>query len=179
MLLSVNDMSMEEELTDIFTTGTGFGSTPAASSPFGQPRPAFGAPATTSSGGLFGGGTATAGTSSGFGGFGANNSNNTSAGGLFGQPAQKPAFGGANTGGGLFGGGNASGGFGQPNNQTTNSFSAPNIGQNNAECQGTGSTPFTAFTEKEGTTGNVTNHFQSVSLMLPYRNFSFEVSSPI
>ena len=148
--------------------------------PFGQNRPAFGASTTSSGGGLFGGGTATAGTTSGFGGFGSstNNNNNTSAGGLFGS-TQKPAFGVGNTAGGLFGGGSTGGGFGSTNNQQqTSAFGAPissALGTNNAECQGTGSTPFSAFTEKEGT-GNTTNHFQSISFMAPYKNFSFEVS---
>lgn len=129
---------------------------------------------------MFGSGTATAGTSSGFGGFGANNNNNSSttpSGGLFGQPAQKTGFGSGSTGGGLFGTSNTGGGFGQTNNQPTNAFGAPALGQNNAECQGTASTPFQAYTEKEGT-GAMTNHFQSISFMQPYKNFSFEVSIP-
>ncbi len=50
------------------------------------------------------------------------------------------------------------------------------LSQNNAECQGTGGTPFSATTEKENTTGNMTNHFQSISVMQPYKNFSFEAS---
>ena len=168
-------------LTDTIWTGTGFGSG-TNNSAFGQSQPAFGAANTTSSGGgLFGGGTATAGTSSGFGGFGTN-SNNASSGGLFGQAAQKPAFGSGTSGGGLFGSGNTGGGFGQTNNQATSAFGAPMssaLGQNNAECQGTGSTPFSAYTEKEGTAGNTTNHFQSISFMSPYQRFSFEASITI
>lgn len=65
------------------------------------------------------------------------------------------------------------------NNQTTSAFGQPNstaLGGNVGECQGTGSTPFTAWTEKENGTGNMTNHFQSISFMGPYKNFSFEVS---
>lgn len=80
----------------------------------------------------------------------------------------------------MFGTGNAGGGFGSTNNQQqTGAFGAPissALGTNNAECQGTGSTPFSAYTEKEGT-GNTNNHFQSVSFMQPYKNFSFEVSA--
>ena len=164
------------ELTQIFTIGTAFASTPSNASVFAQNRPAFGAPATSSSGGgLFGGGTATAGSSGGFSGFGTNNTNNASGGGLFGQGAQKPAFGSGNTGSGLFGTGNTGGGFGQNNSQTSGAFSTPILGQN-AECQGTGVTPFQPFTEKEGA-GSATNHFQSISCMESYKPFSFEVSA--
>ena len=158
--------------------GTGGFGTPNNTG-FGQNRPAFGASTTTSGSGLFGSGTATAGNTTGFGGFGSStNNNNTSSGGLFGS-AQKPAFGSGNTGGGLFGSGNTGGGFGSTNNQQTSAFGAPissALGANNAECQGTGSTPFSAYTEKEGT-GNTNNHFQSISFMAPYKNFSFEVST--
>ena len=126
---------------------------------------------------MFGGGTSTAGTSGGFGGFGTNNNNNTSSGSMFGQSTQKPAFGGGSTGGGLFGSGNSGGGFGQTNNQATGAFGVPvssALSQNSTECQGSGSTPFSAFTEKEPN-GTTTNHFQSISFMQPYKNFSFEV----
>ncbi len=162
------------ELTVVRTTGTGgFGAATTNASPFGQNRPAFGAPATTTSGSLFGSTTATAGSTGGFGGFGSTN-NNTSGGGLFG--AQKPAFGG---GGGLFGNSTTPNtGFSLNNNQQTSAFPISSaLGGNNAECQGTGNTPFTAFTEKEAT-GGVTNHFQSISFMQPYKNFSFEVGFP-
>ena len=176
-----NVPSIAEFLLDIKLTGntvTGTGGFGTNNAPFGQNRPAFGASTTSSGGGLFGGGTATAGTASGFGGFGSTtNNNNTSSGGLFGS-TPKPAFGGGNTAGGLFGSGNTGGGFGSTNNQQASAFNAPissALGMNNAECQGTGSTPFSAYTEKEGT-GNTTNHFQSISFMAPYKNFSFEVS---
>ena len=173
---SIAEFLLDTKLTGNTITGTGgFGTNNA---PFGQNRPAFGASTTSSGSGLFGGGTATAGTTSGFGGFGSTtNTNNTSSGGLFGS-TPKPAFGGGNTAGGLFGSGNTGGGFGSTNNQQTSAFNAPissALGMNNAECQGTGSTPFSAYTEKEGT-GNTTNHFQSISFMAPYKNFSFEVS---
>lgn len=52
------------------------------------------------------------------------------------------------------------------------------LGTSTTECQGTGSTPFQAYQEKEGT-GPVTNYFQSLSFMPPYKNFSFEVSIEI
>lgn len=127
---------------------------------------------------MFGSNTATSGTSTGFGGFG--NSNTNTGGGLFGGGGvSKPAFGSQpTTGGSLFGGG--SNAFGSSNNQTTTAFGgAPlssALASSNAECQGTGSTPFQAFQEKEGGTGNQTNHFQSITFMQPYKNFSFEVS---
>ena len=177
---SLRETCAERELIAISMTGSGgFGSAATNPTPFGQNRPAFGAPATTTSGGgLFGSGTATAGAGGGFGGFGnTTNNNNASGGGLFGAP--KPAFGNGNTGG-LFGGSNTSNtGFGATNNQQTSAFGAPissALGNNNAECQGTGSTPFQAFTEKDGTS-SMSNHFQSISFMAPYKNFSFEVSS--
>ena len=162
----------------MFTGATGgFGSGSGTSS-FGQNRASgFGATTSTAGSGLFGSGTATAGTSGGFGGFGGNsntnnNTNNASGGGLFKSPFgasitagnNAPAFG-ASTGGG----------FGSASNQSTGMFNQPNstaLGANIGECQGTGSTPFTAFTEKEGST---TNHFQSISFMAPYKNFSAEV----
>ena len=174
-------LSADTELTKSSGIGTGgFGVATTNTTPFGQTRPAFGASTTTGGSGLFGGGTATAGSTSGFGGFGSTtNSNNTSGGGLFGS-TQKPAFGGGNTGGGLFGSANTGGGFGSANNQPqAGAFGAPissALGTNTAECQGTGSTPFSAYTEKEGT-GNTTNYFQSISFMPPYKNFSFEVST--
>ncbi|KAL8849205.1 MAG: hypothetical protein Q9221_005831 [Calogaya cf. arnoldii] len=154
------------------STNTGFGaSTP---SPFGGTS-AFGTN-TSSGGGMFGSNTATAGNSSGFGGFGGNTAN--TGGSLFGG-ANKPAFGAQqpSTGGSLFGGG-GSNAFGS-NNQTVGAFgtAAPAstaLGTNVAECQGTGSTPFQAFTEKDTPSGTQTNHFQSVAFMQPYKNYSFE-----
>ena len=160
-------------LTAIIPGSSGFGSTSNNnSSPFGQQnKPAFGT--ATSGGGLFGSTTTTAG--GGFGGFGSTSTNNSAGGGLFGS-TPKPAFGGSGTttGSGLFGSTNNNTGFGSTNNQSTGSFGSP-FGQNNAVCEGTGSTPFSAVTEKEGSS-NVTNHFQSVSCMPPYKNWSFEVS---
>lgn len=181
-LETIGRNATDPELTSTSTIGTGgFGAAATNSSPFGQPqKPLFGASTTTTSGGgLFGGGTATAGSSSGFGGFGTNNNNNAGS-SLFGS-TPKPAFGNSTTGGGLFGGGNTqSSGFGANNNQQTGAFGAPIssvLGANSVgECQGTGNTPFTAYTEKEGT-GAMTNHFQSISFMQPYKNFSFEVST--
>lgn len=161
--------------TDVYP-GSGFGASTTTTNPFGGNRPAFGA-STTSSGSMFGtNNTPTAGASNAFGGFGAAGNSNTS-GGLFGGPG-KPAFGTGNTSSGsLFGGGSGGGAFGTPNNQTTSGFGTPLnsvIGANTADCQGTGSTPFQAYTEKETGT-NVSNQYQSISFMQNYKNFSFEV----
>ncbi|KAL8696434.1 MAG: hypothetical protein Q9224_002798 [Gallowayella concinna] len=159
------------------TTNTGFGgfgATGSTSAPFGGTT-AFGANS-TSGGGMFGSNTATAGSSTGFGGFGGNNAN--TGGSLFGG-GNKPAFGSQqpSTGGSLFGGG--SNAFGASNNQSSSTFGAapPSsaLASNTAECQGTGSTPFSAWPEKEGLNGNQTNHYQSITFMQPYKNFSFEV----
>ena len=163
-------------LTAIHLGSQGFGSTNTNNnSIFGQQqnKPAFGS-ASTAGGGLFGSTTATAGTGGGgFGGFGSTNTNNTPGGSLFGS-TQKPAFGGTTSGTGLFNNASSNTGFGSTNNQTPGTFGSP-FGQNNAVCEGTGSTPFSAFTEKEGTS-SVTNHFQSISFMQPYKNWSFEVT---
>ncbi|KAL8734462.1 MAG: hypothetical protein Q9181_003165 [Wetmoreana brouardii] len=152
----------------------GFGATGSTSSPFGGTTSGFGAN-TSSGGGMFGSNTATSGTSTGFGGFGSSNTN--TGGGLFGG-GNKPAFGSQqpSTSSSLFGGGSNT--FGSSNNQTTSTFSGAPIssalGNAVPECQGTGSTPFQAYTEKEGATGNQTNHFQSITFMQPYKNYSFE-----
>lgn len=157
------------------SNGLGFGATGSTSSPFGGTT-TFGTN-TSSGGGMFGSNTATASNSSGFGGFGGNTAN--TGGSLFGG-ASKPAFGAQqpSTGGSLFGGG--SNAFGS-NNQTTGAFgaAAPSstaLATNVAECQGTGSTPFQAFSEKDTPSGTQTNHFQSITFMQPYKNYSFEVS---
>ena len=177
--------SIASSLTSALPVGSGFGA--SNTSGFGT-KPAFGNTA-ASGGGLFGGSTpATTGT--GFGGFGSNtNTTNaasspfgggaSSGGGLFGT-ASKPAFGtGASTGGGLFGGGSTGSGFGQSNTQT-GLFGAPpstSLGTNTGDCQGTGSTPFQAFTERDAPNSSSTNHFQSISFMAPYNKFSFEVGN--
>jgi nuclear pore complex protein Nup98-Nup96 len=141
-------------------------------------KPAFGT-ATTSSGGLFGSGTATAGTS-GFGGFGATNTTtstgfgaNNSGGGLFG--AAKPAFGAPAATSNPFGGAATSSPFGAT---TTGAFGAPAstaLSAGTGECQGTGSVPFQAFVEKEpNSSTNQQNAFQNICFQQPYQKFSPE-----
>ena len=171
---------MESLLTECSSVGSGFGSGNTATTPFGANRTGFSAtPNTTSGGGLFGGNTSTSGPSTGFGGFGSNSNSANTGGGIFGA-ANKPTFGAQNnTGGGLFGSGNTGGNtFGQ-NNQNAGGFgnSLGNaLGTNTTECQGTGSVPFQPFNEKDNAAGSVTNHYQSVSCMPAYKNFSVEVS---
>ncbi|KAF2220396.1 nuclear protein 96-domain-containing protein [Elsinoe ampelina] len=162
----------------------GFGSTNNNAGGFGAAKPAFGGTGTTG-GGLFGSNnntTATSGT--GFGGFGATTTNNQSSGfgastggGLFGSTQNKPAFGGTSntTGGGLFGGGNTNTGtsaFGQ----STGGFGASTGGfgqQAQPVNQGTAAVPFSAHTEKDTAT-SANSHYQSITFMQPYQNFSFE-----
>ncbi|KAI9842624.1 MAG: hypothetical protein M1838_003058 [Thelocarpon superellum] len=151
---------------------------------------AFGSTPASTGGGIFGGTPSTATTGGGFGGFGNNNAQNaspfgggTSGGGLFGG-ASKPAFGGtagSTTGTGLFGNAGASSGFGGGTGTTggtalTGAFGAPAstaLGGANVQCEGTGSTAFQPFIEKDTGT-NQTNHFQTISFMQPYQRFSLE-----
>ena len=164
-------------LANAFILGTGFGAGASNSTaPFGGGTSAFGSNATTSSS-LFGGTPATANSSTGFGGFGGSNTNNTSN-SLFGGTG-KSTFGGNTSGGSLFGGGTTGTGFGSTTNQPSSAFGAPissALAPATAESQGTGSTPFQPFTEKESGS-NVANQYQSISFMQPYKNFSFEVCS--
>ena len=162
-------------LTTGLYSGSGFGSSAPAANPFGGNRTGFGT-STTSSGSMFGtNNTPTAGASNTFGGFGTTSNSNTS-GSLFGP--SKTGFGtGTASGGGLFGGASGGSSFGPSSNQTTSAFGTPlstALGANTADCQGTASTPFQAYTEKESGT-NVSNQYQSISFMANYKNFSFEV----
>ncbi|KAL6708992.1 hypothetical protein ACN47E_002119 [Coniothyrium glycines] len=166
----------------IFGGGGGFGAnnntnkTTFGSTPFGS---------STTGGGLFGG--SSSGNTFG-GGFGANTNNttttsafgsNTNTGtGLFGQNKPATTFGSSTTGGGLFGGGGTTGGFGSTNTNTTNAFGASTggFGANNNANQpnnGTASTPFNAFIEKEGT-GNASVQYQTITFQQPYVNYSLE-----
>lgn len=170
-----------DSLIPLLTTANigGFGSN--TSTGFGaQKTGAFGAPATTG-GGLFGSGTATAGTTTGFGGgFGASNTtsspfgaNNTS-GGLFG--ANKPAFGSSTTTNtsNPFGGGTSTG-FGSG---STSAFGAPAstaLGGAVGEAPGTASVQFAPFVEKEpGSTSNQQNSFQNICFQPAYQKWSPE-----
>jgi len=100
--------------------------------------------------------------------------------------SQKPAFGNTSTTGtSLFGGGNAAG-FG--NNTATTGFGGtgatsgfgannqPNqTNQTNQTNQGTGTTPFSEHTEKEGAGASQTNSkYQSITAMPNYQQWSFE-----
>lgn len=164
-------------------TSTGFGSgtgTNTQQSAFGS-KPAFGAPATGTGGGLFGSpSTSTGTTGGGFGGFGASNTANTTntstfgsggatGGGLFGsKPANSFGSTPAPTGGSLFGGGASgsgatAGGFGASNN--------PGIGGNVGEPPGTAVAPFQALVEQEGTS-STRNSFQNILFQDPYKKWS-------
>ncbi|MCJ1391499.1 Nuclear pore complex protein Nup98-Nup96 [Xylographa bjoerkii] len=156
--------------------GTGFGTGTTA---FGtSSKPPFGSTSTST---LFGSTAATTGGSA-FGGFGANTSNTTNnafGGGATTGGFNKPAFGtGTSTAGGIFGGAPSSGsGFGQGTSQPASSFGAPQstaLGSNVTDCAGTGATPFSPFTEKDGLNGPLTNHFQTITFMPPYQKFSLE-----
>ncbi|KAI8935238.1 hypothetical protein NX059_007827 [Plenodomus lindquistii] len=175
-----------------------FGGTANTSSPFGGGG-AFGAssaPKTTfgstpfgggGSGGLFGStGTSSSGNAFG-GGFGAaNNTTSTPAfgasantgGSLFGQNKPATGFGASTTGGGGIFGGGSTGGFGANNTNTSGGFGASTggFGAGAAATQNTGTanTPFQAFTEKDGTTGNAQSHYQTITFQQPYQNFSLE-----
>lgn len=96
---------------------------------------------------------------------------------MFGQ--NKTGFG-ASTGGGLFGGGsNTGGGFGSTTNTTTNTggFGASTGGFGAASAQpnnGTASTPFQAYSEKDGTSATATQQYQTITFQQPYQNYSLE-----
>ncbi|KAF7717991.1 Nucleoporin NUP145 [Penicillium ucsense] len=163
-------------------TNSGFGSNTQSTSAFGgaqNTRPGgFGTNTNTGST-LFG--STTPNTGSGFGtgtGFGTTPTTTPSFGGsantntgLFG--ANKPAtgFGASNTGGTGFG---SSGTTGFGAGATSTGFGGTGTAfQGSQACEGTGGTPFSAFTEKDQTS-SATNHYQSISFMQPYSKFSFE-----
>ncbi|KAH0544545.1 hypothetical protein FGG08_001317 [Glutinoglossum americanum] len=170
-----------ESLTSPSLTG-GFGTntnTAPSTSLFGAKPTGFGTAASTTGSSIFGTSTSTAPASGGFGGFGGTNTSTTAFGGgttggnIFGS--NKPAFGApttGTTGTGIFGGG-TSNTFGT-NTGTASGFPASTaLGGVAEQCQGTASTPFQAYTEKEpGQT--VTNHYQSISFQQPYQRWSFE-----
>ncbi|KAI9806603.1 MAG: hypothetical protein M1825_006060 [Sarcosagium campestre] len=168
-----------------FGNGGAFGASnnTAQSSPFGGTKP-FGASNTTTGGGLFGNTTATSGAGGGFGGFGGATSNTaqntsspfgTGAGTTSGALFKQPSFGtgtGTTTGTSFFGGGagNAFGGT----SSTPGAFGAgasTALTGANMPSEGTASTPYQPFTEKDGTSQST---FQSITFMAPYQKFSFE-----
>ncbi|KAI4721019.1 hypothetical protein E4T48_02648 [Aureobasidium sp. EXF-10727] len=182
------------------STGTGFGQQPASgsnlfgastntggfggfgaaannatstSTPFGTAnKPAFGQPAPATGNGLF--------ASSG-GGFG-----NNTASSPFGSAGTNSGFGNANAGGNLFstakpaatgfGGGFGNAATTQPSNTfgtSTTGFGSAATAQQPPTNNGTGSTPFSAFVEKDNA-ANTNSHYQSITFMQPYQAFSFE-----
>ncbi|KAJ5093555.1 hypothetical protein N7456_009416 [Penicillium angulare] len=145
--------------------GTTNTTTPAAGGMFGGANNASTGNTTFGSGGGFGSGTTA-------GAFGTNTNTNTG-GGLFGKTAAPSGFGTSNTTGGFGSGG---GGFGATNTTTPSTgFGSTGTAFQGAlaPCEGTGSTPFTPFTEKDANT-SATNHYHSISFMQPYSKFSFE-----
>ncbi|KAK2768433.1 hypothetical protein FQN54_000288 [Arachnomyces sp. PD_36] len=154
---------------------------------FGGNRPGFGA-ASTSGSSMFGSNTATAGGSGfgsgGTGGFGggsggafgsAGNTGST----MFGSAGNKPAtpgFGGSTQGNSLFGGGGGTSAFGAA--ASTPAFGAnagASIGGAVPPSDGTASTPFSQYVEKDGAgSQQTTSNYQSISCMQPYQKYSFE-----
>ncbi|KAI9373807.1 nuclear protein 96-domain-containing protein [Aspergillus egyptiacus] len=166
-----------------FGTGTGFGASTSGSgfgtntqtqgnSLFGGgQKSAFGAGTGTTGGSLFGSGTST--TGGGFGGFGSSGGTGASgfgSGGGFG--AAKPAGTGFGSTTGTTGGFGTSGGFGSTGSGF-GSATGTAFQQAIPPSDGTGSTPFSPFTEKDATS-SVMNHYQSISFMQPYSKYSFE-----
>ncbi|RAH43280.1 uncharacterized protein BO95DRAFT_502161 [Aspergillus brunneoviolaceus CBS 621.78] len=144
---------------------SGFGSTPGPST----------------GGSLFGSNnTATSTGNTGFGGFGSavntggGFGSSAGGGGLFG--ANKPASGfGSTTGTTGFGasGGASTSGFGSGTAPAFGGGSGTAFNQAVPPSEGTGSTPFTPFTEKDAAS-TTTNHYQSIVFMQPYSKYSFE-----
>ncbi|KAF9883061.1 hypothetical protein FE257_004140 [Aspergillus nanangensis] len=156
-----------------------FGSQNRTSGGFGTP--------TSTGGSLFGGGTTS-------GGFGSSGGATGAAAGGFGATGATGGFGGS-TGGGLFGnktgggfGGTATAGSGFGTGAATGAAAtgggfggSTGFGSGTGTAfqqaippsDGTASTPFSPFTEKDsGST--VTNHYQSISFQQPYSKYSFE-----
>ncbi|KAK6344174.1 hypothetical protein TWF696_007816 [Orbilia brochopaga] len=140
---------------------TGFGQSTAGG--FGQNK-GFGSTPATTGGGLFGSNTATSGFGSGTSGFGSNS--NTTGG-----------FGGTSTGAGIFGssttGGTTGFGAGTQQQATTGFGNAAGNSSLQPPAQGTATSPFAAFTEKDQAS-SMTNHFQTISFQEPYTKWSLE-----
>ncbi|RAL17550.1 nucleoporin family protein [Aspergillus homomorphus CBS 101889] len=165
-----------------FGSGGGFGTNnqTQGNSLFGTSKPSgFGTTQPSGTGSLFGSNATSTAGNSGFGGFG--------------SPANTGSSGfGGSTGGGLFGANKTTGGFGNTTGTTgfgtsggsTGGFgggvapafgggSGTAFGQAVPPSDGTGSTPFSPFTEKDAAS-SVTNHYQSITFMQPYSKYSFE-----
>lgn len=148
----------------------------------GQSRPGgFGSPGATTGGGLFGsGGSTSAAPATGGTGFGSFGSGNTGTGGGFGSSGGGGLFGNKPAGGG-FGAGTSGfgtgGGFAAGTGAGTGSGFGGGTGtafqQAVPPSDGTASTPFSPFTEKDNSS-NVTNQYQSISFMQPYNKYCFE-----
>ncbi|CAE7229687.1 unnamed protein product [Rhizoctonia solani] len=184
-------------------TGFGaFGGASNTNSTFGQqPKPfgssGFGTTATTAPSFSFGSTSNTAQPTNAFGGaatggFGAQNQAQTS---TFGQPSTS-TFGSGTTGtgtgfgttntGGAFGSTNTTGTFGATGNTAGGVFGAPKPATGglfgstatttNTAGQGTASPTYTATQERDTAVGgsSTTLHYQSITAMPAYRNFSFE-----
>jgi nuclear pore complex protein Nup98-Nup96 len=156
------------------TATTTFGSTPFGAAKTGSNLFGGNAGSTGSFGSGFGGTTAN--TTSAFGG------GNASGGGMFGGAA-KPAFGAgttATTGSTLFGGGNTGGGFGASNTgsgfgaSNTAGFQGQQANQGPQPNNGTATTPFNAFTEKDGTSATAQQQYQTITFQDPYKSYSLE-----
>ncbi|KAL4921695.1 nuclear protein 96-domain-containing protein [Aspergillus aurantiobrunneus] len=174
LFVAIHVTSTHCALTRASFLGFGTNTQNQGGSAFGQNRPSGGfGTGTSSGGGLFGSSNTTSNTGGGFGGFG---SSGTS------------GFGSTNTGGGLFGSKPAGGGFGSTTGTSSGFGTGTGFGSNTGSgfgsgtgtafqavppSDGTGSTPFSAFTEKDAAS-TVMNHYQSISFMQPYSKYSFE-----
>jgi nuclear pore complex protein Nup98-Nup96 len=84
------------------------------------------------------------------------------------------------TGSTLFGGGNAAGGFGASNTGTgfgasnTTGFQGQQGNQGPQPNNGTASTPFNAFSEKDGNSATAQQQYQTITFQDPYKNYSLE-----
>ncbi|KDE79125.1 nuclear pore complex [Aspergillus oryzae 100-8] len=151
------------------TGGFGTGTSATGGSLFGGNAGGTTATTTTTGGGF--GGFGSTGNTGGFG-----SSNNTTGGGLFGNKTATATGTGTGFGsstGATGGFGTSGGGFGTSGTTGFGSGSGTAFQQAVPPSDGTGSTPFSAFTEKDGNT-SVTNHYQSISFMQPYNKYSFE-----
>ncbi|OAX84565.1 hypothetical protein ACJ72_01064 [Emergomyces africanus] len=165
-----------------FQTLLRFGTNTAQSNPmFGSQNKGFGAAATSTGGNLFGATNApstsfgTTGFGTGGTGFGGTGTGTTGT-GMFSTTQQQPqqsGFGSAGQGNTMFGGASTGGtGFGA---SAGSGFGASGTALGGAvpPAEGTANPPFSAYTEKDQSS-NSTNHYQTISAMVPYSKYSFE-----